>query len=420
MSRMKASAGRASVGAGTDGKARPVVSGPIAAVAAVPEASAVGAAKAGDGAGWASQIDADAVANLPDRERKRQEAIFELIRTEQSYVQALQQVTEVFFQAVRPALTARAAQIIFANVDDILLFNTIFLSELEDRQRRSQLYVDQIGDVVKTHVKGLDVYRPYCVNQTNAANTLASLRAEDPKLRAALDKARINGLDLAHFLLEPMQRLTRYPLLIGNILKYTDPDHNDRPALARALEVAEQILGGVNESVRSHQDLEKLLKLSDALVFPGVKGARLDLAAPTRSQGPRKILKEGKLAKAKSGRKLMGYLFSDLLLFTEERPSGEEVVYKYVSAPSIPSRRSQMTDRLRVCLSWQPIPLEECSVREHARDDSAFTVTHRGEALTVRAASARQGLQWVRVIEQARQASLAAMAKTTATGARRA
>lgn len=62
----------------------------------------------------------------------------------------------------------------------------------------------------------------------------------------------------------------------------------------------------------------------------------------------------------------------------------------------------------------QPIPLEECSVREHARDDSAFTVTHRGEALTVRAASARQGLQWVRAIEQGRQAALAAMSNRRA------
>ncbi len=330
MSRVKASTARSSVGGGSETRSKLVVSGPMASAAAMPEASTVLAAKAGDGAGWASQIDADAVANLPDKERKRQEAIYEFIKTEQAYVQALQQVIEVFFQAVRPALTARAAQIIFANVEDILLFNTIFLSELEDRQRRSQLYVDQIGDVVKTHIKGLDIYRPYCVNQSNAARTLADLRSQDPTLRAALDKAKVNGLDLSHFLLEPMQRLTRYPLLIGQILRYTEEDHPDRVALGRALEVAERILTGVNEAVRSHEDLEKLLKLSDSLVFPGVKDARLDLAAPTRNLGPRKILKEGKLAKAKSGRKLTGYLFNDLLLFTEDK-DGSEVVYKYVS-----------------------------------------------------------------------------------------
>jgi hypothetical protein len=292
------------------------------------------------------------VANLPDRERKRQEAIYEFIKTEQAYVQALQQVIEVFFEAVRPALTAKAAAIIFANVEDILLFNTIFLSELEDRQRRSQLYIDHIGDIIKTHVKGLDVYRPYCVNQTNAANTLAELRGQDPNLRTALEKSKVNGLDLSAFLLEPMQRLTRYPLLIGQMLKYTEEESEDCAALGRALEVAERILSGVNEAVRSQQDYEKLLKLSDSLVFPGVKDARLDLVAPTRNLGPRKILKEGKLAKAKSGRKLTGYLFNDLLLFTEDK-DGSEVVYKYVSGDTPFTSKDRKTSANLLSMSFR-------------------------------------------------------------------
>ena len=48
---------------------------------------------------WASLIDASALDNVPDRERKRQEAIFEFIQTEQSYVQSLQLTIEV---PVRP------------------------------------------------------------------------------------------------------------------------------------------------------------------------------------------------------------------------------------------------------------------------------------------------------------------------------
>lgn len=63
----------------------------------------------------------------------------------------------------------------------------IFLSELEERQRVSRLYVDAIGDVVRTHLRGLDVYRGYCLNQSNAARTLADLKASDPNLRTLLD-----------------------------------------------------------------------------------------------------------------------------------------------------------------------------------------------------------------------------------------
>lgn len=44
---------------------------------------------------WASLIDPSALENLPDKERKRQEACYELIATEQSYVQSLQLCIEV-------------------------------------------------------------------------------------------------------------------------------------------------------------------------------------------------------------------------------------------------------------------------------------------------------------------------------------
>ena len=80
------------------------------------------------------------------------------------------------------------------------MFNTVFLSELDDRQRVSRLYVDTIGDVVKTHMAGLDLYRGYCVNQSNAARTLVELKIADPALRATLDV----GPFLLPFLSDPV------------------------------------------------------------------------------------------------------------------------------------------------------------------------------------------------------------------------
>ena len=45
---------------------------------------------------------------------------------------------------------------------------------------------------------------------------------------------------------------------------------------------------------------------------------RLDLTAPTRTMGARKLLREGLLLKAKSGRRLRGFLCSDILVLTDE------------------------------------------------------------------------------------------------------
>ena len=64
---------------------------------------------------------------------------------------------------------------------------------------------------------------------------------------------------------------------------------------------------------------------------------RLELTAPTKLLGRRRILKEGQLAKAKSGRKLNAFLFNDLLLFTETKAAAVpiEVVYRWVRPPCI-------------------------------------------------------------------------------------
>lgn len=50
---------------------------------------------------------------------------------------------------------------------------------------------------------------------------------------------------------------------------------------------------------------------------PGNCTRRLDLTGPTRNMGTRRLLKEGMLFKAKSGRKLRAFLCSDILLLTD-------------------------------------------------------------------------------------------------------
>jgi hypothetical protein len=114
-------------------------------------------------------------------------------------------------------LSDKPRAVIFANIEEILFFNTVcplprplippsayylalqvFLSELEERQRQSRLYINTIGDVVKQHMKGVGShYRGYCVNQSNAARTLVDLKLSDPSLRTLLD---VRLLPSPHFL----------------------------------------------------------------------------------------------------------------------------------------------------------------------------------------------------------------------------
>jgi actin cytoskeleton-regulatory complex protein PAN1 len=76
-----------------------------------------------------------------------------------------------------PLLDTKAITVIFANVEDILLTNTVmrrswtflydicadsgsktFLSILEERQKDCRLYIDQIGDILRNNMSNMTIY----------------------------------------------------------------------------------------------------------------------------------------------------------------------------------------------------------------------------------------------------------------------
>ncbi|KAH9019377.1 hypothetical protein EDB84DRAFT_1517396 [Lactarius hengduanensis] len=321
------------------------------------------------GSSWASLVDKSALEGLPNRERRRQEAIFELIATEGAYVRDLQLIVEIFYSSMLRLLEPKAIMVIFANVEDILLTNTT---------AACRLYIDNIGDILDKHLTNMTTYRAYCVNQANAIRTLQSLRDRNADLAAHLQRLRedpaVRNLDLSSYLLVPMQRITRYPLLIKQIMQYTEPD-DDRALTEHALRTAERILGDINEAVREQEGRERLKLLSQYL---WLGQGRLDLTAPTRHLGNRKLLREGLLNKAKSGRKLRVFLCNDILILTDE-PG--KTLYR------------------------MPIPLTEIRVDEDPRhrDEVSFQLSiaypRGGDKITLRATSSRERHHWMTDIE---------------------
>lgn len=141
-----------------------------------------------------------------------------------------------------------------------------------------------------------------------------------------------------------MQRITRYPLLIKQILQYTETGA-ERDAVAAARDMSEKLLDNINETMREQENHETLRKISQNLwigqgcVMSYIDGndvtnfvRRLDLTVPTRNMGPRRLLKQGSLTKAKSGRKLQAFLCSDVLVLTDE---GVRNLYRMVKALSV-------------------------------------------------------------------------------------
>lgn len=329
---------------------------------------------------WASLMDPGALESISPEEKKRQEAIYELISTEQSYTRNMQLLVEAFYGPLQSLLSERDLRTIFSNVEDILLCNTALLSDLEDRQRDNGLYVDCVGDIMLRHTDGLRAYIEYCANQSHAAKYLQRKREQDKRLGEFLKRTQeanpaVKSMDLSSFLLQPMQRLARFPLLLRQILIHTDAEHKDRADLVAALAKAEALCEETNDAARVQENQAKLREISRRVWMESLD-AKLDLTAPTRLLGQRQFVYEGPLQKAKSGRKLYCFLFNDLLILTTPAKNDEKVLYRL------------------------PIPLNEASVRSTTKDD-IFAIVHLEETINFKAPSAKACRKWMHELEKA-------------------
>ncbi|KAJ3022356.1 hypothetical protein HKX48_006390 [Thoreauomyces humboldtii] len=219
---------------------------------------------------WATKVDPQRLQSIPLDERKRQEAIYELITTEQSYVRDLESICHIFYSAMGSLMSPTDLASIFCNIEDIKMVNAVILSDFEAIQAEQDYIIDAIGEMFCRHASSLSVYEIYCGNFGNALKLLQKLRGENPRLAEFLKHEQRNNrlcrsLDLSSFLLQPMQRITRYSLLLKQVLHFTPKMHPDHEPVVRALAMAEREAELVNSAARERESREKLIEVSQVL-----------------------------------------------------------------------------------------------------------------------------------------------------------
>jgi RhoGEF domain len=115
------------------------------------------------------------------------------------------------------------------------------------------------------------------------------------------------GLPITSLLIQPIQRIPRYKLLFEELYKHTYVDHTDRALIEDALERIKYVADYVNESVREHQSMEKVMELKKKFA-----GNVPPLLAPKRF-----FIRDGTLTKVcrKTLKKRVFFLFSDILIY---------------------------------------------------------------------------------------------------------
>ncbi|XP_036743544.2 rho guanine nucleotide exchange factor 12 isoform X2 [Manis pentadactyla] len=258
---------------------------------------------------WQQLVSREVLLGLKPCEIKRQEVINELFYTERAHVRTLKVLDQVFYQRVsrEGILSPSELRKIFSNLEDILQLHIALNEQMKAiRKRNETSVIDQIGEDLLTWFSGPGEEKlkhaaaTFCSNQPFALEMIKSRQKKDSRFQTFVQDAESNPLcrrlQLKDIIPTQMQRLTKYPLLLDNIAKYTEWSM-EREKVKKAADHCRQILNYVNQAVKEAENKQRLedyqrrldtsnLKLSE---YPNVEELRnLDLTK-------RKMIHEGPL-----------------------------------------------------------------------------------------------------------------------------
>eukprot|EP01103_Thecamoeba_quadrilineata_P012981 TRINITY_DN3474_c0_g1_i2.p1 TRINITY_DN3474_c0_g1~~TRINITY_DN3474_c0_g1_i2.p1 ORF type:complete len:555 (+),score=136.68 TRINITY_DN3474_c0_g1_i2:31-1695(+) len=244
---------------------------------------------------------------MDNKNERRTHVLQELFNTERHYVKDLLVVRDVFIIPTRAQnlLPKKDFIALFCNIEAITTLHQEILAEFELIDKGIGMTV---GQVFLERVDRFKLYAAYCSNQSFVVSRLSSIRANNKPFATFLDEAFKNSrcrlLPLDSFLILPLQRVCKYPLLLKELLQSTESTaEEEKQSLQQALDQLKQKVDQVNEKTREVEHLQKVLEIQGMVE----NGRSYNLLSPKR-----RLIKEGPLTHKKKQIHLL--LFNDLLV----------------------------------------------------------------------------------------------------------
>lgn len=186
---------------------------------------------------------------------KRAKVVEELLQTERDYIRDLEMCIE------RIMVPLQQAQV--PNIDFEGLFGNMQMVIKVSKQLLAALEIsDAVGPVFLGHRDELEgTYKIYCQNHDEAI-ALLEIYEKDEKIQKHLQDSLTdlkslynewgctNYINLGSFLIKPVQRVMRYPLLLMELLNSTPESHPDKVPLTNAVLAVKEINVNINEYKR--------------------------------------------------------------------------------------------------------------------------------------------------------------------------
>ncbi|XP_058248324.1 guanine nucleotide exchange factor DBS isoform X1 [Hemibagrus wyckioides] len=311
----------------------------------------------------------------------RRHVMNELLETERAYVEELLCVLQGYaaemdnpaMAFIIPAALQNKKNVLFGNMQEIYFFHkTIFLKELETYTDHPELvgrcFLERMGD--------LQIYEKYCHNKPRSESLWR--QCSDCAFFQECQKKLEHKLGLDSYLLKPVQRITKYQLLLKEMIKYSKGCEGV-VELQAALSSLLGILKAVNDSMHliaingyegNLGDLGRLLMQGSFSVWVEHKRGHVKMMELARFKPMQRHL----------------FLHEKALLFCKKREENGE---GYEKAPSYSFK--------------QELSMSAIGITEHAKGDNKkfeIWLNSRDEVYTVQAASEEIKTTWVREIRK--------------------
>uniref|UniRef100_A0A673IN15 Rho guanine nucleotide exchange factor 12-like n=1 Tax=Sinocyclocheilus rhinocerous TaxID=307959 RepID=A0A673IN15_9TELE len=259
---------------------------------------------------WQTLVSRDVLSTLTPQEIKRQEVINELFYTERAHVRMMKVLENVFYQPlIREAILPPAdIKNIFSNLEEIVQLHVSLTEQITAvRKKNETALIDSIGDDLlswfseEEEAKIKRAAGTYCSNQPFALELIKSKQKKDQRFNSFIQEAESNRhcrrLQLKDIIPVETQRLTKYPLLLENIAKYTE-DPEERSKVKQAGECCRNILTHVNQEVKEAENKQRLEDYQRRLDLSSLKQSENPMIAEFKNLDltKRKMVHEGPLS----------------------------------------------------------------------------------------------------------------------------
>ncbi|XP_076017749.1 rho guanine nucleotide exchange factor TIAM2 [Genypterus blacodes] len=196
--------------------------------------------------------------------------IQELVDTEKSYVKDLACLFEIYLKPLQEEtfLTLDEMESLFGSLPEMLDFQRVFLQTLEEQIAYSPNFstletpaqfkklLFSLGGSFLYYADHFKLYSGFCANHIKVQKVLERAKT-DRAFKQFLDAknpTKQHSSTLGSYLIKPVQRVLKYPLLLRELVSLTDTDSEEHYHLTEALKAMEKVASHINEMQKIYED----------------------------------------------------------------------------------------------------------------------------------------------------------------------